>query len=800
MKNKAREKIENILKRRVLLLDGATGTELQKKGMPQGVCPQEWTINNPKVLEEIHYAYYKAGADVILTNTFGGNRLKLGEFGIKDVVGINQELVYLAKKSVGEDCIIAGDIGPTGKLVEPFGELYFEEAVNIFKEQIKALVKCGVDILIIETMIDIQEARAALIAAKEISSLFTIVTMSFDDKGCTLNGTDPVTALITIQSLGADAFGCNCSTGPKEMIKYIKAMKPYAKVPLVAKPNAGMPKLINDRTVYDMDVDLFSSFGRELFYAGANILGGCCGTTPQHIKRLRKTIKNRKPIMPKAKAISALTSYSKTVFIEDNSPLVIVGEEINPTGKSYLQKELREGKFSVIRQMAKKQEDKGVKLLDVNVCVPGIDEAETMRKTINFLCTVTRLPLVIDSAKVEVIEKALRLYPGRALINSLTAEKHKLKKILSLASEYGAMFIALPITDKGLPHTFSQRKNIINRIIKEAVKYGFTYEDIIVDALTLAVSTYENAAKDVLETIDWCYQKLKLKTIIGLSNISFGLPQRNWLNATFLAMAQAKGLCLAILNPKSLELMNVKISADLLLGKDKDAKIFLKHFSANSKIKSELTDTIQPKQKVFNAIVEGDRDNIIDLLKQAINTGIEIDKLMEDIMIPAIRHVGELFENKEYFLPQLIASAQVMEKAFGYLKPHLESRDREHSKKPTIIIATVKGDIHDIGKNIVALLLRNYGFNVIDLGKDVPNEKIVREAKYYKPFIIGLSALMTTTMVRMKEVIELAKKEGVNCHFIVGGAVVNLNYAKSIGAFYAKDGISAVKVIEDLIS
>lgn len=793
-------KIKNLLTKKTVILDGAMGTELQKKGMPGGVCPEYWCLKNPQIMGNLYTAYQKAGSQVVYTCTFGANHFKLKQYGIKEnSYQINYELARMAKQACDKKTLVAGDIGSTGLFIEPFGPLAFEEAVDAFKEQVRGLIDGGCDLIVIETMIDIQEARAALLAVKEIKNIFTIVSMTYEKDGHTLGGTDPVTALITLQGLGADAVGCNCSTGPEKMVEFIAAMKPYATVPLLAKPNAGMPRLESGKTIFEMDAKTFASFGRDLVKAGANMLGGCCGTTPEHIRELAKATARTRPSLPRRKSISALSSARGFVLLSENQPLVIVGERINPTGKKALQQELIEGKTSIIRQMALDQEIQGANLLDVNVGQPGIDEVKTIKEIISLLSTTTRLPLVIDSSNVKTIEAALRIYPGRILINSISGEKEKITKLLPLAAKYGAMFILLPLTGGEVPQTAQKRQTIIKNIFQKAKNFGFTKDDFIVDCLVMAVASNPDAADETLKTLHWCTHTFKSKTNLGLSNVSFGMPGRPWLNATFLAMAQLNGLTMAIANPASSEMMNVKKAGDVLLARDKDALHFIEHFSAQGNVSSATAagKVLTPQEKIANAIINGDRDNILPFIETALSAGSLAQDLVDNIMIPSIVQVGDLYERKLFFLPQLMAAAETMKKALGYLEPQLKKDSIEHKGK--ILLATVKGDIHDIGKNIVALLLRNYGYYVIDLGKDVSGEDIIETTQKEKPDVIGLSALMTTTMVNMKDVIMLARAKGIQKPFMVGGAVLTENYAKSMGAHFAKDGVEAVKVAGKLI-
>jgi 5-methyltetrahydrofolate--homocysteine methyltransferase len=793
-------KIKSLLTKNIIILDGATGTELQKKGLPAGVCPEQWCLTNPQIIQDVHASYQKAGAQIVYSCTFGANRFKLKQYGIKeDVCRINYELAHLAKQACGKKALVAGDIGPTGLFIEPFGPLAFEEAVDTFKEQVRGLIDGGCDLIVIETMIDIQETRAALLAVKETKNIFTIVSMTYEKDGHTLGGTDPVSALITLQSLGADAVGCNCSTGPEKMVEFIASMKPYATVPLVAKPNAGVPHLEGGKTVFDMDAKTFAIYGRKLAAAGANMIGGCCGTTPTHIQELAKAIKGRRPLAPRRQSVSALSSARSFLHLEESKPLFIVGERINPTGKKALQQELTEGKISIIRQMAQEQEKQGANLLDVNIGQPGINEVKTIQSVIGLLSTTTRLPLVIDSSKIETIEAALRIYPGRMLINSISGEKEKLARLLPLAAKYGAMFILLPLTDGDIPKSAQKRQTVINNIFQRAKKFGFTKDDFVVDCLVMAVASDPTAARETLQTLSWCKKTFKSKTILGLSNVSFGMPGRPWLNSAFLAMAQFCGLTMAIANPASVELMNIKKAGDALIAKDKASLHFIDHFSVQTDKVSQqpAAQTLSPQEKVATAIIEGNRENITALIEATFASGSPASELVDQFMIPAIVRVGELYEKKVYFLPQLIAAAETMKKALGYLDPHLKKTAA--ATKGKVILATVRGDIHDIGKNIVALLLRNYGYCVIDLGKDVDDQAILDAVKKEKPDVIGLSALMTTTMVNMKDVIMLARAKGIKKPFMIGGAVVTEAYAKSIGASFAKDGVEAVKVVEKLI-
>jgi len=793
--------IGKLLKKRIFILDGATGTELQKRGMPAGVCPETWCLEHPDTIKAVHADYYSSGADAVYTCTFGANRIKLAQYDVTHVADINRKLARIARDAAGSQGLVAGDIGPTGQFVRPFGQLPFEDAVAIFREQVRGLVDGGVDFFVIETMMDIQEARAALIAVRELTEAFTLVTMTYEAAGRTLNGTDPVSALVTLQSLGADAVGCNCSTGPEEMIDLIACMKPYSTVPLVAKPNAGMPELVNNETVFTMQPADFASFGPEFVAKGAALLGGCCGTTPAHIRALKEAVAGFTPGKPVRKALSAVSSARTTVAFDTEAPLFVIGERINPTGKKAFQEELRAGTMTLLRQMAREQEEKGAHLLDVNVGAPGVAEDAAMEAAVELLATATSLPLVIDSSSLSVMEKALRLYPGRALINSISGEKKKLERLLPLAAKYGAMCILLPLTDRGVPETAKERRKIIEAVYDAARSYGLRKDDFIIDGLVMAASANPNAPREALKTIEWVSTKFKCRTLLGLTNVSFGMPERKWLNAAFLAMAIDRGLTAAILNPAVDELMHIGVASDLIANRDRDAAGYLTRFAVSPKAeqKAAVPQIKAPPERVARAIIDGTRDEIDAALERAVASGGHAGELVRSVMIPAITEVGELYERKEYFLPQLIASAETMKRGLAYLEPYLKADEAHGEKKGRILIATVKGDIHDIGKNIISLMLNNHGFEIIDLGKDVAAHAIITEIRRSNPAIVALSALMTTTMVNMKEVVDMVRKEGLTCRFLVGGAVVTETYANEIGAHYASDGVEAIRVAEQLM-
>ncbi|NQT23355.1 MAG: homocysteine S-methyltransferase family protein, partial [Candidatus Omnitrophica bacterium] len=761
---KARDRIKKILARRILVLDGALGTELHKMGMPGGVSPEIWCMKNPAVISQIYSDYKEAGADILYTSSFGANREKLSQYNFDDVALLNKKLALIAKKVAGKDIMVAGDIGPTGRFIKPFGELDFDKAVGIFKEQAKGLLSGGVDLFVIETMMDVQEARAALIAVKEVTDKFTMVTMTYEKHGRTLSGNDPVSALITLQSLGADAVGCNCSTGPKDMLKIISLMKPFKKVPLIAKPNAGVPKLLGNETVFDMTPYKFASFAGRFAASGVSMLGGCCGTTPEHIYRLKNALKGKKLDKAKKEQFNGLSSPRSYFVFGNRRRCGIVGEKINPTGKKHLKHELSCGKIGLVRDIAKEQETNGADLLDVNVGASGVDEKKAMSSVISTLSVSTKLPLVIDSSNARVMESALRLYPGRALINSVSGEKNNLKNLLPIVKKYGAMFILLPLTDKGIPSTLRERKSVIKKIIKKAQDLGIDKEDIIVDGLVMAFSADQAAPIKTIKTVEWCSKTLRQKTIVGLSNISFGMPRRDLINAAFLRIMENMGLTLAIADPSVRRIKSDRAAERLLLGKDNDGLIFIARHAESPalKAKKKKIKSLNYGEKIFKAIMDGNKEGILPSLRASVRGGEKALKLLEGHMIPAVIRVGELFDRKVYFLPQLIASAETMKKGFSFLEPYLKREAFDKRKKAIILMATVKGDIHDIGKNIVTLMLKNHSFRVIDLGKDVSAKKIIKEIKRHSPDMVGLSALMTTTMVNMRDVIELAENEGLD--------------------------------------
>lgn len=811
-----RAEFAQLAKQGAMILDGATGTNLQNAGMPIGVCPEKWILENPQILINLQKEYVAAGTMVLYAPTFGANRIKLQEYGLeKNVVQMNRELIVLSKKAAQGKALVAADMTMTGQQLYPVGDLMFEQLAEVYKEQAKAAADAGADLFVVETMMSLQECRAAVLAIREVCDLPIMVSLTYQENGRTLYGTDPVTAVVVLQSIGADAVGINCSAGPKEMIEPVQKMAQYANIPILAKPNAGMPELENGVTVYKTSPQEFADWGKKLVKAGASIIGGCCGTTPEHIAALSRTVKDVPIKQPLTQKRRVLTSERMFVEVELDGNFMVIGERINPTGKKKLQASLREGKLDLVREMALEQEQNGAHILDINMGMNGIDEKEMMLKAIYEVTSAADCPLCIDSSYVEVIEAALRIYPGRALINSISMEKEKMEKLLPIAKKYGAMFILLPLSDAGLPNDCEEKHQIIRDVMEKALSIGMAKEDIIVDGLTATIGANPKAALECYETFAYCKNVLKLPTVCGLSNISFGLPQRAYVNAAFLTMAIANGLTMAIANPSQELLMNTAFASDLLLARRESDIRYIEHmnqfaekYAGQERVvvsekkavlpKNTQTELKEVKSAVFEAVLKGKKDTILDEVKHTLEQE-KPEEIINNHLIPAINEVGVLFEKQKYFLPQLIASANTMKMAIEYLEPMLEQKNQE--QKATVVAATVEGDIHDIGKNLVVLMLKNYGYRVIDLGKDVSADVIVETAIKEQAQVIGLSALMTTTMMRMKDVVELAKEKGCKSKIVIGGAAINESFAQEIGADgYSKDAADCVKLVDKLLA
>lgn len=836
-----REEFITLSKDHILYLDGATGSNLVKAGMPSGVCPEQWILEHQGVMLQLQKDYVQAGTNILYAPTFTANRVKLAEYHLeKNMTSMIRDLVAISKKAAestpGHPVYVAGDLTMTGEQLKPMGKMNLETLIDIYKEQILCLVDAGADLLVVETMMSLAETRAALIAAKEVCDLPVIATLTFEADGRTLFGTDAKTAAIVLESLGASAIGANCSTGPAQMESIISEMVSHTRIPVIAKPNAGLPFLDeNGTTCYNMEAEEFAEEMEVLVNAGATILGGCCGTTPEFIRQIHerfgtdaKVAASRRP-----DGIRYLTSERITHSFGLDDGFFVVGERINPTGKKALQAQLREGSFEKVIQFAEEQEACGAKVLDINMGMSGIDEKASMLRALEEVSGVTNLPLSLDSSYVEVLEAALRNYPGRALVNSVSLETEKFEKLLPIVAKYGVMFILLPLSDAGLPKDIEEKKEIIHKIYDRALSLGMCKEDIVVDGLVATVGANPKAALETLETIRYCKEN-GFATICGLSNISFAMPERSFVNTAFLTLAIQAGLTMAIANPSQELLMSCALAADLLLNKEEAALRYIEYAGGVRERREEKEAELAKKlallenqgttaktgtagnaakeatadngpqinemqDKLKTAVLKGNRNGIVKITKEALESGEKPAELLNQVLLPAINQVGEFFDQGKYFLPQLIASAEAMKNSIEVLEPLLQTGGTGE-EMPVVVIATVEGDIHDIGKNLVALMLKNHGFHVIDLGKDVPQAKILESAKEHHAEFIALSALMTTTMQRMREIVAAAKEEGITAKIIIGGAVITQEYADEIGADgYSKDAADAVKLAKSLM-
>ena len=837
-----REKFIDFTKDHIIYLDGATGSNLVKAGMPSGVCPEQWILEHREVMLQLQKEYVQAGTNILYAPTFTANRVKLAEYHLeKNMSSMIHDLVAISKEAAadtpGHPVYVAGDITMTGEQLRPMGKMELEDLIAIYKEQILCLVDAGADLLVVETMMNLAETRAALIAAKEVCDLPVIATLTFEADGRTLFGTDAKTAAVVLESLGASAIGANCSTGPAQMEGIISDMVSVTMIPIIAKPNAGLPFLDeNGTTCYNMEAEEFTEEMQVLVNVGATILGGCCGTTPEFIRQLHdrfgtvaQATATRRP-----EGIRYLTSERITHSFGLEDGFFVVGERINPTGKKALQAQLREGNFEKVIQFAEEQETCGAKVLDINMGMSGIDEKLCMLRALEEVSGVTNLPLSLDSSYVEVLEAALRNYPGRALVNSVSLETEKFEKLLPIVAKYGAMFILLPLSDAGLPKDIEEKKEIIHKIYDRALSLGMRKEDIVVDGLVATVGANPKAALETLETIRYCKSN-GFATICGLSNISFAMPERGFVNTAFLTLAIQSGLTMAIANPSQEMLMSCALATDLLLNKEEAALRYIEYAGGvkerreekeaelsrklalleqqgtkadstdNTEVPSAVTaskDTPQineMQEKLKTAVLKGNRNGIVKITNEALESGEKPVELLNQVLLPAINLVGEYFDQGKYFLPQLIASAEAMKNSIEVLEPLLQTGN-SGEEMPVVVIATVEGDIHEIGKNLVALMLKNHGFHVIDLGKDVPQAKILETAKEHHAEFIALSALMTTTMQRMREIVAAAKQEGITAKIIIGGAVITQEYADEIGADgYSKDAADAVKLAKSLM-
>ena len=785
------------------IFDGAMGTMLQEGGLKAGGCPELMNIEQPEVVHKIHEAYIEAGATMIETNTFGASSLKLDHYGLEDrVAELNQAAVRIAQEASRGRAKIVGSLGPTGRFITPLGDLDFEEAYQSFYEQAKALADAGADYLIFETCIDIQEMRAGLLAAKDATKLPIICQLSYSEDGRSVTGTDPQTAAVTLEALGADIIGVNCSLGPQELVPIVQTLADNCSVPISVLPNAGMPRLENGKTIFPMQPDEFASWGTKLVAAGATYLGGCCGTTPAHIKALAAAVQDLSPAERKpADKRLRLTSRSKTIIIDKELPTTLIGERINPTGRKKLAEEIKNGSLFSVKREAIDQVRAGARLLDVNMGVGGIDQAKAMHDAIREVAQITDSPLAIDTSDTKTLEAGLRAYPGRALINSVSAEKERIEEFLPLAKKYGAAILCLPITEDGVPKTAEDRVDVIRDIIKEAKKNGLTDGDFLLDALVMTISADQNACLEVLNTLRLYRTNFGYPSTMGLSNISFGLPNRPLINSTFFSMCLAAGLDAPIMNPYDEKMQEALMASAALLGKDPRGIDFSRS-EVNLKMPKKAA-TAKPIEgdvlaAIKQAVIDGASESIALLTERAIREGHSSNEITEKALTAAMNDIGVDFGAGRVFLPQVLLSAEAMRAAFEKIKELLPAQ--QEADKGTVVMATVKGDVHDLGKNIVSALLSNSGFDLIDLGKDVDADTIVRTALEKEADIVGLSALMTTTMTQIDKVIKKLREAGSEAKVIVGGAAVTEDYATSAGAdAYANDGVSAVKIAKDFV-
>ena len=791
------------LKDNIVILDGGMGTLLQAQGLNAGELPEMWNIHHAEIIENIHKSYFDAGSNVVCTNTFGANVLKFSLDDLDEIVcrAVENARKAASKSASSKEKFVALDLGPTGKLLKPIGDLDFENAVSVFSETVKLGVKYGVDLVIIETMNDSYETKAALLAVKENSDLPVIVSNAYGSDGKLMTGANPQAMVSLLEGMGADVIGANCSLGPQQLMSVASELVENASVPVSMKPNAGLPESINGKTVFNVNSESFAKSVAQMVSSGVRVVGGCCGTTPDYIKALSDMLSGvaPKPVAQKNKTI--VSSYTHAVTFGERP--VLIGERINPTGKKRFKQALVERDINYILNEGVNQRDKGVHILDVNVGLPEIDEVEMLRDAVCQLQSVVDLPLQIDTADVNAMETALRIYNGKALINSVNGKEECMNAIFPLVKKYGGVVVALTLDENGIPPTAEGRFKIAKKILDTAQKYGINKNDIIFDTLAMTISADNNSANITLEALKLIKEKLGCHTSLGVSNVSFGLPNRDAVNGVFFALALENGLSAAIMNPYSQDMMKTYYSYNALRGLDDSCEEYVS--VANSFIvtgSQSVTAGNGDSKAVYaselqEAVVKGFKDKAAQLTDALLKTNEPLKIVNEDI-IPALNTVGEGFEKKTVYLPQLLMSAEAAKSAFEKIKASMQSSDMNESKG-TFVLATVKGDIHDIGKNIVKLLMENYGYNVIDLGKDVSPERVVEAVVEHNAQLVGLSALMTTTVPAMEETIKLLKEKASRCKIVVGGAVLTQDYADKIGADkYARDAMETVRYAEEV--
>ena len=787
--------IRDFIKNNIVYLDGGMGTLLQKSGLQPGELPERWNISHPEVIKEIHKSYYDSGSNIVNTNTFGANSLKFGTDELSEIIYHAVKNADEARKasSGNQEKFIALDVGPTGKLLKPLGDLDFEDAVKAFAEVISLGVKYGVDLITIETMNDSYETKAAVLAAKENSDLPIIVTNAYGENGRLMTGADPAVMAAMLEGMGVDAIGANCSLGPKQLMGVMDELLKYCSVPVAFKPNAGLPKSDGKVTYYDVDAEEFAQDIKLAVANGVRIVGGCCGTTPEYIKKVCELTRDIRPKEIEKKTYSVCTSYNKAVFFGEKP--ILIGERINPTGKKRFKQALLENDIGYILQEAVNQQAKGVHVLDVNVGLPGIDEAQMLTNSVCELQCVTDLPLQIDSSDPVAMESALRRYNGKAMINSVNGKEENLNAIFPLVKKYGGFVVALTLDEKGIPSTVDGRMKIARKILLTAALYGINKKDIIFDPLAMTVSADKMSAVTTLETVKKITEQLGCNTSLGVSNVSFGLPSRDLVNAAFFTTAMENGLSAAIMNPYSERMMEAYYSFNVVKGLDDNCMDFI-NFASRQEV--QPTAKQESSLTLKEAIEKGLKEKASEITTAMLGNSAPLD-IVNAHVIPALDNVGKRFEEKKLFLPQLLMSAEAAKASFEVIKATM-SADGSSVKKGSIVIATVHGDIHDIGKNIVKLLLENYGYNVIDLGKNVPPETVLRAVTDNHAPLVGLSALMTTTVPAMEETVKLIKENAPWCKTVVGGAVLTQDYADKIGADkYAADAMETVRYAESVI-
>ena len=805
-------KLLDYMKDNIVYLDGGMGTLIQEAGLPAGEYPENWNITHPEVIEEIHRSYFDAGSNIVNTNTFGANSLKFSNEKLKEIIKSAIENASRARKSSkgSQEKYIALDIGPCGKLLKPYGDLAFEDAVELFAEIVRAGDSTEVDLIFIETMSDSYETKAALLAAKENSNLPVFVSNAYGEDGKLMTGANPAAMVALIEGMGADAVGANCSLEPKQLRGVVDELLKNASIPVLLKPNAGLPKEVDGKAIYETSSDEFASDLKDAVSKGVRLIGGCCGTNPEYISKITSLTSAMKPLPIEPKNITCASSYTHAVKF-DSSP-ILIGERINPTGKKGFKQALLDEDINYILQEGVNQQELGVHILDVNVGLPEIDEADLLKKAVFELQSVINLPLQIDTADTTAMEAALRLYNGKAMINSVSGKESSMDAIFPLVKKYGGLVVALTLDDNGIPKTAEGRIEIAKKIIDRASEYGIDKKDIIFDTLAMTISADSKAAAETLKALDFIKNELGCHTSLGVSNISFGLPKRDFINSTFFACALEKGLSAAIMNPYSSEMMKTYYAFNALHNNDENCSEYI-NFAETVKIYD--ASPAVPEQKSTESSSNADCGSLLTELQQAITKGLKekAGELTENILsadnapdplsiiqeeiIPALDIVGKGFEKKTIYLPQLLMSAEAAKASFEHIKLHMSNEIAVN--KSVVVIATVHGDIHDIGKNIVKLLLENYGFKVVDLGKDVAPETITAAVIEYHAPAVGLSALMTTTVPSMEKTIQLLKEKAPWCRVVVGGAVLNQEYSDKIGADkYAKDAMDTVRYVDVL--